>query len=63
MAKVKCMYCSFCGKDNLSVQKLIVGPSVYICNECVALCNQILDEENKIQGTKKKLDNEQGGMS
>jgi hypothetical protein len=34
--------CSFCGKDKDSVTKLIAGPGVYICNECVDLCNEII---------------------
>ena len=34
--------CSFCGKDNTGVKKLIAGPGVYICDECVALCDDIL---------------------
>ncbi|MCU0612205.1 MAG: ATP-dependent Clp protease ATP-binding subunit ClpX [Candidatus Eisenbacteria bacterium] len=37
--------CSFCGRDQAEVEKLISGPSVYICNECVSLCNEILAEE------------------
>jgi len=37
--------CSFCGKSKDAVEKLISGPSVYICNECVDLCQQILAEE------------------
>ena len=37
--------CSFCGKTQHEVKKLIVGPTVYICDECVELCNEILDEE------------------
>lgn len=37
--------CSFCGKSQHEVKKLIAGPSVYICNECVELCNEILAEE------------------
>jgi ATP-dependent Clp protease ATP-binding subunit ClpX len=37
--------CSFCGKSQEQVRKLIAGPGVYICNECVELCNEILDEE------------------
>jgi len=35
--------CSFCGKDELAVNRLIAGPGVYICNECVALCDELLD--------------------
>lgn len=41
----KLLYCSFCGKSQHEVQKLIAGPSVYICDECVGLCNDILEEE------------------
>ena len=37
--------CSFCGKDQKHVLKLIAGPGVYICNECVDLCNEIIVEE------------------
>jgi len=37
--------CSFCGKGQREVKKLIAGPTVYICNECVNLCNEIMDEE------------------
>jgi len=37
--------CSFCGKTQTEVAKLIAGPQVYICNECIHLCNEILDEE------------------
>lgn len=39
--------CSFCGKGVGQVDKIITGPSVHICNECVGLCNEVLDEENK----------------
>ena len=39
------MYCSFCGKSQHEVHKLIAGPSVYICDECVDLCNDIIREE------------------
>ncbi len=41
----KLLYCSFCGKSQNEVRKLIAGPSVYICDECVDLCNQIIREE------------------
>jgi ATP-dependent Clp protease ATP-binding subunit ClpX len=40
--------CSFCGKEQAKVKKLIAGPNIYICNECVDLCNDILKEEDKI---------------
>ena len=37
--------CSFCGKGQKEVRKLIAGPTVYICDECVSLCNEIMAEE------------------
>lgn len=43
----KMMYCSFCGKSQHEVHKLIAGPSVYICDECVDLCNDIIREESQ----------------
>lgn len=43
----KLLYCSFCGKSQHEVRKLIAGPSVYICDECVGLCNDIIREEVK----------------
>ena len=41
------LYCSFCGKSQNEVRKLIAGPSVFICAECVELCTDIISEENK----------------
>ena len=41
----KLLFCSFCGKNQNEVRKLIAGPSVYICDECVDLCNDIIQEE------------------
>ena len=41
----KLLYCSFCGKNQNEVRKLIAGPSVYICDECIDLCNDIIKEE------------------
>ena len=41
----KLLYCSFCGKSQHEVQKLIAGPSVFVCDECVDLCNDIIREE------------------
>ena len=41
------LYCSFCGKSQHEVRKLIAGPNVFICNECVELCNDIIREEDK----------------
>ena len=43
--------CSFCGKNADQVEKIITGPSVHICNECVAMCNDILTEENQRDAT------------
>ncbi|GKX54034.1 ATP-dependent Clp protease ATP-binding subunit ClpX [Leminorella grimontii] len=43
----KLLYCTFCGKSQHEVRKLIAGPSVYICDECVDLCNDIIREEIK----------------
>ena len=39
------LLCSFCGKSQRQVKKLIAGPGVYICDECIDLCNEIIDEE------------------
>src|SRR5712672_3728222 len=41
------LYCSFCGKSQHELRKLIAGPTVHICNECVELCMDIIGEENK----------------
>jgi ATP-dependent Clp protease ATP-binding subunit ClpX len=43
--KGKVLYCSFCGKSQNEVKKLIAGPSVFVCDECVELCNDIIREE------------------
>ncbi len=55
----KMLYCSFCGKSQQEVNKLIAGPSVYICEECVELCNTIIledsEDETKGQGSEEKL--------
>jgi ATP-dependent Clp protease ATP-binding subunit ClpX len=53
----KLLYCSFCGKSQHEVRKLIAGPSVFICDECVELCNDIIREE--IQ----QADGQKGGSS
>ncbi len=50
----KILYCSFCGKSQHEVRKLIAGPSVYICDECVELCNDIIREELDESGTEKR---------
>ena len=49
--------CSFCGKRQDQVQKLVAGPGVYICNECIMLCHDIISEE---MGEKRKF--EQGAL-
>ncbi len=51
-ASDKLLYCSFCGKSQHEVRKLIAGPSVFICDECIELCNDIIREE--IQGAEVK---------
>jgi ATP-dependent Clp protease ATP-binding subunit ClpX len=48
------LYCSFCGKSQHEVRKLIAGPTVFICDECVELCMDIIREETKTQGFKSK---------
>jgi ATP-dependent Clp protease ATP-binding subunit ClpX len=49
----KLLYCSFCGKSQHEVRKLIAGPSVFICDECIELCNDIIREESQSdQGAK-----------
>ena len=54
----KLLYCSFCGKSQHEVRKLIAGPSVFICDECVDLCNDIIREEvqeSSSESSKRKL--------
>ena len=55
----KLLYCSFCGKSQHEVRKLIAGPSVFICDECIELCNDIIREETSgdtaVKGTKSDL--------
>ncbi|MFZ0098068.1 MAG: ClpX C4-type zinc finger protein, partial [Gemmobacter sp.] len=46
------LYCSFCGKSQHEVRKLIAGPTVFICDECVELCMDIIREETKTSGLK-----------
>ena len=41
------LFCSFCGKNQKEVNKLIAGPAVYICDECIQLCSEIIEEENE----------------
>jgi len=46
--------CSFCGKEQRMVERLVAGPNVYICNECIALCNDILNDEAFTEGEEKQ---------
>jgi ATP-dependent Clp protease ATP-binding subunit ClpX len=57
MSNDKHLRCSFCGKSKDSVRKFISGPSVYICNECITLCNEILaeDEEREAGETRQSV--------
>ena len=50
----KLLYCSFCGKSQQDVKKLIAGPSVFVCDECVELCNDIIREELLDQELKRR---------
>src|SRR5512139_2868161 len=52
----KLLYCSFCGKSQHEVRKLIAGPSVFVCDECIALCNDIIREEAQSGEELGKLD-------
>ena len=52
----KLLYCSFCGKSQHEVRKLIAGPSVFICDECVDLCNDIIREEVQENSSDEKKD-------
>jgi len=52
----KLLYCSFCGKSQHEVRKLIAGPSVFICDECVDLCNDIIREEVQESGSDSSQD-------
>ncbi len=52
----KLLYCSFCGKSQNEVRKLIAGPSVFICDECVDLCNDIIREEIQEAATGENID-------
>ena len=54
--KDKSLFCSFCGKNQHEVKKLIAGPSVFICDECIDLCTDIIKEEIKAADSKKSVD-------
>ena len=51
------LHCNFCGKSQKEVKKLIAGPGVYICDECIELCNDIIYEDSMKVNTKAALDN------
>src|SRR3989339_373831 len=50
----KTLHCSFCGKSQHEVKKLIAGPSVFVCNECIDLCNDIIHEEEQANAQEEK---------
>ena len=50
------LFCSFCGKSQKEVKKLIAGPTVFVCDECVELCMDIIKEDSKNNKTKLKKD-------
>ncbi len=52
-------FCSFCGKNQKEVKKLIAGPSVYICNECIKLCSDIIEDEEKEREKENKEESEE----
>ncbi len=54
------LYCSFCGKSQHDVKKLIAGPTVFICDECIELCNEIIVEE--LSGDEKSSEPKPGGL-
>ena len=49
------LFCSFCGKSQHEVKKLIAGPTVFVCDECVELCMDIIKDETKNLVKKRKL--------
>jgi ATP-dependent Clp protease ATP-binding subunit ClpX len=51
----KLLFCSFCGKNQNEVRRLIAGPSVYICDECIDLCNDIISEEAQVGNTENTI--------
>jgi ATP-dependent protease Clp ATPase subunit len=51
---VPVLYCSFCGKSQHEVRKLIAGPTVFICDECVTLCTGIITEEAAMDRLKRR---------
>ncbi len=51
------LHCNFCGKSQKEVKKLIAGPGVYVCDECIELCNDIIYEDSLKSTSKASLDN------
>ena len=56
------LHCSFCGKSQTEVKKLIAGPGVYVCDECISLCNAILDEEDILTAEPEAMENASTGV-
>ena len=52
--------CSFCGKHQQEVKKLIAGPAVYICNECVDICNEIIVDDQHVNERTEQVDESSG---
>ena len=50
------LYCTFCGKSQHDVRKLIAGPSVFICDTCIRVCNEILQEEDAKEARRRPSD-------
>lgn len=50
MTDTPTLYCNFCGKSQHEVRKLIAGPLVFICDECVVVCSDIIHEDVKVHG-------------
>jgi ATP-dependent Clp protease ATP-binding subunit ClpX len=46
--------CSFCGKGQDQVRKLVAGPGVFICDQCIDLCQEVLEDDNRSAGQKKQ---------
>ena len=55
---IKNVYCSFCGKPQSSVRKIVAGPGVYICDECINLCTAVLEEEGFLEDDERYILNE-----
>jgi ClpX C4-type zinc finger/Glyoxalase superfamily protein len=59
----KTLYCSFCGKSQHEVRKLIAGPTVFICDECVELCNDIVEPDDDLELFRLMKANEENGAA